>query len=191
MSQTSTPYGLIPTYHPSGILRPKAFSGGITSGLATALFKYSPVLMQTNGTLTIAGATGAFLGSFAGSEFTDANGRRQFSPGWIAGTVATDIIAYVWMWPDMIFRIQANGSLALTSRGDEANFANVGTGNATTLYSTAQISTTLAGAGVTAQMQIIDKYNSQQLGGNEFGDPFTDVLVKISQPQLARDYPAL
>ena len=187
MSATSAPYGLIPTYHPSGIIRPKAYSGGILSGLATALFKYTPILMQTTGFLTVAGATGAFLGSFAGVEYTDATGRRQHSPGWISGTVATNIIAYVWQDPGIIYRMQANGSLAQSSRGDEANFANVGTGNATTLYSTAQVGA-LVGVGVQGQVQVIDKFESIS---NDFGDAFTDVLVKISQSQINAPYVAI
>ena len=191
MSATSAPYGLIPTYHPSGIIRPKAYKAGILTGLATSIFKYSPVLMQTTGFLTIAGGTGKFLGSFAGVEYTDATGRRLHSPGWVSGTTATDITAYVWEDPDMIFRIQSDGSLAQSSRGDEANFANVGTGNATTLFSTAQISSALAGVGVQAQLQIVDKFESNLAGGNDFGDAFTDVLVKIAQPQRAAAFVAI
>lgn len=188
MSGTSTPFGLIPTYHPSGILRPKAYKGGIASGLALPIFKYGPVLLATTGVLSPAGATGAFLGSFAGVEYTDATGRRLHSPGWIANTAASDIVAYVWEWPDMIWRIQANGSLPLTSRGDSANFVNPNTGNATTLFSTTQISTALAGAGNTAQLQIVDAFEAID---NLFGDAFTTVLVKIAQPQRAAPFVAV
>jgi hypothetical protein len=194
MSQVSAPYGLIPTYHPSGIIRPAFYGRGIVSGLAANLFKYAPVLLQTDGTLTVAGATGAFLGSFAGCSFTDAFGRRQHSPAWISGTVGTNIEAWVWDDQETRFRIQATGPLPLSARGDEANLVGPGTGNATTLYSTAQISTVLAGAGVQAQLRIIDKYETVFNDWSD-SDPvagaFTDLIVKIAQSQLAAPFVAV
>lgn len=191
MSTVAAPYGLIPNFHPSGVIRPSVLSRGIVSGLAQNLFKHAPVFLAADGTLNVFSTPGAgeILGSFAGVEFTDAFGRRQHSPAWVSGTVATNIVAYVWDDADILYRIQGDAGIAVTGRGEFGNFVNPTAGNATTLYSTAALDVPLAGA--TGDLLVVDKY--ERIDNDWFDvDPvsgaFTDVIVKIARPQLAANF---
>lgn len=188
MAAVAAPYGLIPHYHPSGIIRPSVYGRGILSGFVTSLFKHTPIALQADGTIGLPGVGLELLGSFAGVEFTDAFGRRQHSPGWVAGTVATAIVAYVWDDPEITYRIQANGGVSLAARGDNADFVNPGAGNTTTLYSTAAISIV---TGATGQLRVYDKVesvNNDWFDSDPVSGAFTDLVVKIAESQLAADF---
>ena len=76
MSATSTPFGLRPSFHPSGLDRAVALAGGIASGYNTGILKGQPVALDTSGNIIAATAGSAFQGAFAGHEFTDTTGRR-------------------------------------------------------------------------------------------------------------------
>lgn len=57
------------------------------------------------------------LGVFAGCEYTDSSGQKQWRPDWVSGTFATDVVAYVWDDPHLIFKVQ----------GDSVAEADIGT----------------------------------------------------------------
>lgn len=178
MSLTSAPFGLVPRYHPSGDIRTEAMT--IASGYAANIFTNSPVTLNANGTITIAaaGAANVVLGTFAGCEYTDSTlNIRRVSPFWPSGTVATDIVAYVVRDPDIIYEIQADGAVAATSIGENANFAaSIGNGNTATGISTAQM--TITGQGTTAgQLRIVGFSRDP---ANAAGDAFTVVQVQIA-----------
>ena len=88
------------------------------------------------------------------------------------------MIAYIIDDPNQKYKIQANGSLAQTSVGDEADFVNPGSGSG--VWSTAQISTTLAGAGNQAQLRILGLATDVTTA---WGDNYTDVVVEIARHQ--------
>jgi len=184
MSATSAPFGLRPVYHPSGLDRATVLSGGIPSGYATQILKGQPVKYNSSGQIVPAAAGDSFVGAFAGVEFTDTTGRYRVSNYWPAsqglatGTVAT---AYFYSDPQIVYEIQANGSLAQTAIGDQADFVNITDGSSTTGLSQAMISTVLVGAGNSAQMRIVDiaPYPS-----NAWGDAFTIVRVTINESQV-------
>lgn len=183
MSSALNPFGLRPVYHPSGIARARAYPGGISTGFATDLYQGTPVAIDTSGLIALATLTNDFIGSFDGVEYTDANGRRQYSKRWIASTAATDIVAYVYDDPLTVFEIQADGSLAQTSVGDQADFSGtagylIASGNNTTQLSTTALSSTLQGAGVQGQCRVIELANYVD---NAWGDTYTIVRVMIAQ----------
>ncbi len=190
MTATSAPFGLEPRFHPSGIVRPTAIFNGIQSGYASNIFKNSPLILATTGFLTIGTAAADICGSFQGVEFNDSAGRRVVRNNWAANTSATEIVAYLWGYEDpwMVYDIQANGSLAQSSLGDQADFVNPGSGDAATGISTAQISTTLAGAGVQAQLRIV---NLAPRADNAWGDAFTIVQVMIARHQFVANKVAI
>ena len=72
MSATSAPFGLRPAFHPSGLDRAQALSGGIVSGYTSNIFKGQPVQYGTTanggtvGTIIPATTSGAWAGAFAG-----------------------------------------------------------------------------------------------------------------------------
>ena len=191
MSSTNAPFGLRPAFHPSGLDRAQALPGGITSGYATQILKGQPVAYSASAgvivPLTTAPASGsavAWSGAFAGVEWTDTTGRRRVSNYWPASTAyqTGSCIAYFYNDPNIVYEIQAAGSLAQTSIGDEADLSNTTAGSTTTGLSACTLSTTLAGAGNSAQMRII---NLAPYPDNAWGDSYTIVRATIAEYQFA------
>lgn len=183
MSAVSAPYGFRPAFHPSGVIRPKGLLGGIASGYGANLYIGAPVIMATTGVLNAAGTSGEILGVFAGCQFTPTGG-RPVNGYWPTGQTyeAGTMIAFYYDDPAIVYAVQANGSLAQTSIGDEANCVNPTAGSNYTHFSTAGLSSSLAGDGNQAQFQIV---GLQELQDNAWGDAYTQVLVRIAQPQFA------
>jgi hypothetical protein len=182
MSTVSAPFGLKPIYHPSGQLKPTVLNGGIASGYAADLFLGTPVAYgASTGTIIVGTTSGAIVGSFAGVEYTGADGRRRTTGYWPASTVATNIVASFHSDPATIYAIQANGPLAQTAIINQANLINPGTGSTTTQVSSCAISTTLVGNGVQGTLRILDLYNTPE---NAWGDAYTIVVVNIARHQL-------
>lgn len=180
MSAAATPFGLRPVYHPSGLDRAQAYYGGIQTGYASSIYQGSPVIMATTGFLTIGTTAADWLGVFAGVEYTDANGRTQVSKFWPANMAATNIIAYVYVDPAIVYEIQSSGSLAQSSIGDQADFVNPGNGNTVPGISTATINSSLAGSGAQGQMRILDFAHYVD---NAWGDAYTIVQVQNARSQ--------
>ena len=86
MSSTSAPFGLRPSFHPSGLDRAIALANGIASGYSSGILKGQPVALDTSGNIIAATAGSAYQGAFAGHEWTDVSGRRQISNQWVAST---------------------------------------------------------------------------------------------------------
>ena len=182
MSATSAPFGLRPSFHPSGLDRAVALANGIASTYSTGILKGQPVALDTNGNIIIATAGSAFQGAFAGQEYTDLSGRRQISNQWIASTAyqSGSQVTYYYSDPNIVYDIQANGSLAQTSIGDQANFASATAGSTTTGLSQCMISTSLAGSGAVGDLRIIGLTPAVD---NAWGDAYTVVQVQVSRSQ--------
>lgn len=191
MSATSAPFGFKPVYHPNGQIRQEAFADGIASGYGTAIYAGMPVILNTNGTIT-AGTTNAdIIGIFAGVQYTPTGGGRPIiQPYWPASATydAGTCTAYVYTDPEIYFRVQADGSLALTSRGDQADVSNVSGGSTYTGLSSSTLSATLKGVGVQGQFRVIDLWQSPD---NAWGDSFTQVIVQIARHQYISNKTAI
>jgi hypothetical protein len=81
-----------------------------------------------------------------------------------------------------VYEIQADGTLAQTSIGDEADLSNTTAGSNVTGLSQCTLSTSLAGAGNSAQMRIIDL---APYTDNAWGDTYVVVRANISEYQFA------
>ena len=185
MSASLAPFGLRPITHWSGLVRPRGLYQGIATGYNTDLYMGTPVLMTTNGVLNVAANGSDMIGVFAGVEWVDSNGRRQYTKRWTANTAptGTDWIAYFYDDPYATYEIQCNGSLAQTSIGDQLNFdatQTAGSGNNTTQISSCAASSTLAGAASQGMLRIIDLSTYVD---NAWGDAFTIVKVQIARHQ--------
>ena len=185
MSATNAPFGLRPAFHPSGLDRAQALAGGIPSGYASNILKGQPVeYLANNGVIQPVSATEAWSGAFAGCEWTDTTGRRRVSNYWPASTtyIAGSCIAYFYNDPNIVYEVQADGSMAQTSVGNEANFTNLTAGSTTTGLSQSTLgSATLVGSGNGGQMRIVDL--GQQVN-NAWGDAYTIVRVVNSKTQF-------
>jgi len=192
MSATNAPFGLRPAYHPSGLDRAQALAGGIASGLSSNILKGQAVKYNASaGTIGPVTGTEAFSGAFAGCEFTDTTGRRRVSNYWPASTTyqTGSCVAYFYNDQNIVYEIQANGAVAQTSIGNEANLltAALADGSTTTGLSQATLSTTLVGNGVQGQMRIVD---IAPYPDNAWGDSFTIVRAVISKTQMFGEFTA-
>tara|TARA_R110000868_G_scaffold63821_3_gene192181 strand:- start:1232 stop:1828 length:597 start_codon:yes stop_codon:yes gene_type:complete len=190
MSATSAPFGLRPAFHPSGLDRAQALAGGIPSAYNTAILKGQPVRYQTTaiggtiGTICPATTSGAWVGAFAGVEFTDTTGRARVSNNWPANTAYTagTCTAYFYNDANIVYEIQADGSMAQTTIGNEFNFTSVTAGSTTTGLSQATLgSATAVGNGSQGQMRVVD---IAPYPGNDWGDAYTIVRVVCANSQF-------
>ena len=192
MPSTSAPFGLRPAFHPSGLDRAQALangiqavstSGNVSAGYATTILKGQPVKMNTAGYIEVAGAGDAFLGAFAGVEWTDSTGRRRVSNYWPANEsfLVGSVVAYFYSDPNIVYEIQTDGTVAQSAIGGEADLSNTTAGSTTTGLSQATLSNRVAGSG-TAQMRIID---IAPYPDNAWGDTYVIVRATIAEYQFA------
>lgn len=193
MSATSAPFGLRPAFHPSGLDRAAALangiqavstSGNVSAGYASNILKGQPVKMNTAGYIEVASSGDAFLGAFAGVEWTDATGRRRVSNYWPANESfqVGSVVAYFYQDANIVYEIQAAGSLTQAAIGDEFDITNETAGSTTTGLSQATLGTTAAGSGNAKQMRVIDL---APYPDNAWGDAYTIVRAVISESQYA------
>ena len=190
MSATSAPFGLRPAFHPSGLDRAQALAGGITSGYNTNIFKGQPVQYGTTangatlGTIIPAGTSGAWAGAFSGVQWTDTTGRARVSNYWPANTAYTagTCVAYFYNDANIVYEIQADGSMAQTTIGNEYVFSNVTVGSTTTGLSQCTLNASSpAGNAAPSQMRVVDL---APYVDNAWGDTYTIVRVVNSASQF-------
>ena len=183
MPSTNAPFGLRPAFHPSGLDRAQALANGIASAYATDILKGQPVKLNSSGVIVVAAAGDSFQGAFAGVEWTDTTGRRRVSNYWPANTAyeTGSCVAYFYNDPNIVYEIQADGSLAQTAVGDMADLSATTAGSTTTGLSHCTLSATLVGAGNSAQMLIRDL---APYPDNAWGDTYTTVRVSINESQF-------
>lgn len=182
MSTTSQPFGLRPAFSPSGALRPTAYS--ILSGFSVGILQNQPVKIGTNGTIEAAAIGERFIGTFQGVEFTDTDGRRRVSNKWTASLAATEIVAYVTLDPAIVYEIQANGPIAVTDIGSQADFTTITAGSTVTGLSALMLDQATLTTSGNASLRIIGLSPGPD---NEFGDNFTIVEVQVSEHQNIAD----
>jgi len=146
------PNGLVPLRHlTGGVIRASEYT--IASAYATSIFSGDPVkTVGTGKTIAQAAAGDTILGVFAGCRFTDANGDTQFKPYWPASTTATNIVAYVFDDPQIVYEVQADDTVAAAALGQSFDVV-VGSGSATTGRSAVELDASTAGA--TGQLRSI------------------------------------
>lgn len=181
MATVATPKGFTPVGYLSG----RPYNGAfrqikIASGLASNIFNGDLVKMLNTGTIdkegiTTASTANAALGVFLGCSYTDPNlNYKVFRNFWPTGTIASDAYAFVADDPNLVFQIQASGTLAQTALGNNIGLVNtagstlVGRSRVAADFSTAATTNTLP-------FKIIGFVEG---GGNTVGDAFTEILVK-------------
>lgn len=190
MSSTSAPFGLRPAFHPSGLDRAVALAGGIVSGYGSDILKGQPVLLTTAGLLNPATTGDAFQGAFAGVEWTDTTGRRRVSNYWPASTAYTagSCIAYYYSDPNIVYEIQAEGTLTQAAVGEQFDLTNTTAGSNVTGLSQCTLGTSAAGTSATKQMRVI---NLAPYVDNAWGDTYVIVQAQISEHQYVANINAI
>ena len=191
MTTTAQPFGLRPSSHPSGVIRPVAYT--IASGYAANIFQNQPVRIapstgsgQTEGTIVAAATGEAFIGTFQGVEFTDSDGRYRVSNKWTASTSATTITAYVTSDPTIVYEVQTNANVTTADIGKQYDFANTTSGNTTTGLSSASLD--VASAAANASVRLIGLSNAVE---DTATDAYLTVEVQISEHQFVADKAAI
>lgn len=182
MSSTSAPFGLRPVLNPSGVVRPTAMT--IASSYGTAIYQNQPVKIGTNGTLEAAAAGDRFIGSFQGVEYTDSEGRRRVTNRWTAGTVGTDIVAYVTRDPATVYEIQSDAALAVADIGKQYDFSAAAGSTVTGLSSQ---TLAVSSSGTNAGLRLLGITPGPD---NAFGDTYVIARVQISEHQDVADVAA-
>ena len=191
MSNTvNAPFGLRPSYHPSGVIRPTAFT--IADGYGSTIYQNQPVRIspstaggETEGTLDGAAVGEAIIGSFQGVEFTDSDGRRRVSNKWTASQVGTDIVAYATLDPAIVYDIQSNAALVVADIGKQYDLTAIA-GNTTTGLSSQALDVASAAANATVRL-----IGCEQGPDNNWGDTYCVVQVQISEHQFVADVAAI
>lgn len=186
MSATLNGFGLRPAYSPNGYAPGTGYINGIASGYGTAILKYQPVTLNSSGVLVIAATNADFIGSFAGVSYVDSQGVPQFRDSWTASqTYNANMPMWAWVYgaddPDLVFEIQADGSVA-QSVGGQVDFASgITNGNTSVGLSTCLASASSLSTSAQKQLRITAV---APVVGNAFGDAYTILRVKNARHQF-------
>jgi hypothetical protein len=179
MASVAAPSGAEPvgTLSASGSFTGKVRHIKIASGYSVDTF-YGDFVKLASGTIEKAVITNAVVpgtvGIFMGCAYTDPSTKQPtFSQYWPASTVATDAVAYVCDDPNLLFRMQGNGTLGQSALG--LNCSAVSTAGSTDLgRSKNAVDAGSAADTATLPLRIVDFVDGPD---SAVGDSFTDVIV--------------
>ena len=183
MSTTATPTGAEPvgTLSASGSFSGKVRHIKIASGYAANVFYGDFVKIVSAGTVERAvittGLVAGIVGVFLGCRYTDPTSKQPtFAQYWPTGTVASDAVAIVADDPNLLFKMQGDGSIAQTGLGNNVQVINTAgstvTGRSKIALDASSIATTN-----TYQIRIVDFVDGPD---SSAGDTYTDVICMIS-----------
>ena len=210
MSTVFQPFGMKPSFHPSGLDRSVPFAGTNSYTVGTpnysapyslssgqSFFQYTPVGITSSGQLTIAAtaaATSPVYGVFDGVEYTTAEGRRTLGKNASKVTLdaATSIVFWIFQDPELVYEIQSAGSVTSAAIGSEYNFSAtsgnttadgyvIGVGGAG--FSTCAIAASAVASGAQGQVRVVGlgREVAYPAGNtNNWGDTYTIVQVQIA-----------
>jgi|TARA_X000001388_G_scaffold73794_1_gene65917 hypothetical protein len=170
MANVDAAFGFVPVRHMSGNI-PRANQYTIASGLAENIFSGDLCIIDANGQITPHTATEVNnIGVFAGVSYTASDGSYVYSQYFPTGTSATNIIAYIYDDPYIVYKVQSAGTPAQTNVGNCADVV-AGAGSTLTGQSGFEISGTMAAG--TATCKILGLYDSPD---NAFG---TNAIMEV------------
>jgi len=153
---TFAPFGLRPAYKEGGTPASLVVELTILSTYATNILMYGPVKIGTDGTLQAAAPGDAFVGAFMGVQYTDPTQQRRIvSNKWIAGTVATEIVAWYTRDPYITYEIQADDVVTQAQIGGQADLTAESGSTTTGLSNVALDASTIVQTGEFKQVRLI------------------------------------
>ena len=148
---------------------------------ASAIYFNDPVEILSTGTIGVAAATDALLGSLGGVFFTDANSSKPtFANHLDASNTATDIKGFVSDDPYERFEIQSDGATEATDVGQNADIVYAA-GSSPDYVSKVELDES-DHKDATAQLRIIGI--SKDPDNNEAGSANVNLVVLINEHQL-------
>jgi len=182
MANTDAPFGLRPVRHYfGGLVRANEYR--IEGGLASNIFRGDPV--KSTGTtkrIDVAAAGDTMLGVFDGCQYIDTQGNVVYSQFWPTGqTVQTgsEVLAFVYDDPHILFEVQMDGAFAATDIGELTDLVS-GSGNTLTGTSAFEADSSEISDTGDIGVKIMDYVRD---GSNEVGTN-ARVLVLINEHEL-------
>ena len=169
MANADTPRGFWPVKHLSGGTI-RASEHTIASAYNTLVSSGDAVKLVAGGGIEVAAAGNRILGVFEGVHYTNAAGEPVFSKNWPASTVATNIKAYVFDDPNLVFGVQSAGSTVAADVGNLGDHVATA-GDTSTGLSKNELNGTTSTA--SAGFRVIGKINAPD---NDWG---TNVLLEV------------
>ena len=174
MPNLDAAYGLRPTRHlTGGCLRTNKYT--IASAHPVNIFTGDPVELVAAGVIQESAAgSNTSIGVFWGCKYVYGAGNQVFSKHWPANTVATEIEAFVYDDPDVIWQVQGNATgLTAADVGGLADWVVVA-GDTSVGRSKSVISNVVGATGGLRILRLVED------GENESG-AFTDVEVVMAE----------
>jgi len=194
MASTASPYGLKAVNELGGL----PYAGSTRTflidpaGYSTNIFNGTIVYVNSSGYLNIVTGTGAdgttnsfpgsgtltgAVGVFVGCSYYNAQGQLIFSQYYPANTTGV-VQAFVVDDDRAVFQVQANGSMAQTTLGNNVYLANAqSTSTGSTTTGNSNIAVSSSSVTTTAAFRIVGFVNSTT---SQVGDAYTDLLVKFN-----------
>jgi hypothetical protein len=166
------------TLSASGSFTGKVRHMSIASGYGTAIFYGDFVKLVAAGTVEKSAITTAVVagtvGIFVGCSYTDPTSNQlTFNQQFPASTAASDIMAYVVDDPDLVFRMQGDGSIAQTGLGNNVSLVNTAGSTSIGRSKNAVDASTIATTN-SLPARIVEFVDGPS---STVGDTYTDVLV--------------
>jgi len=148
---------------------------------ADAIYFQDPVELAATGTITVAAASDALLGSLNGVFFTDASSSKPTYANHLnASNTATDIVGFVSDDPYERFEIQSDGATAAADVGLNADIVYAA-GSSPDFISQVELDFSDQKTG-TAQLRILGI--SKDINNNTAGSANVNLVVMINEHQL-------
>jgi hypothetical protein len=172
--------GLTPAYHYSGgVIRAREYT--ILSTYNTNIFNGDPVILATTGLLQIGADGDNLVGVFAGVSYKASNGEYVYSRYWPANTAGTEIKAFVFDDPNIVYIIESDQDttpLAQAQVGETANFG-LGTGSTVTGQSAAFLDSSTSDAVTAFPLRVLG--SAEVDGGFTAAGTPMDVYVQFAR----------
>ena len=181
MANKDAPFGLKPIGKVGQNRDNQGLSEYSIAASATAIYFQDPVELAATGTITVAAASDALLGSLNGVFFTDATtDKPTYANHLNASNTATDIVGFVSDDPYERFEIQADGATAAADVGLNADIVYAA-GSSPDYVSKVELQTSDQKTG-TAQLRIIGI--SKDPDNNTAGSANVNLVTIINEHQL-------
>ena len=181
MANKDAAFGLSPIGKVGQIRDTQGLSEYDIAASASAIYFNDPVEILSTGTIGVAAATDALLGSLGGVFFTDANtSKPTFANHLDASNTATDIKGFVSDDPYERFEIQSDGATEATDVGQNADIVYAA-GSSPDYVSKVELDES-DHKDATAQLRIIGI--SKDPDNNEAGSANVNLVVLINEHQL-------
>jgi len=181
MANKDAPFGLKPIGKVGQNRDAQGLSEYSIAASATAIYFQDPVEILATGTIGVAAASDALLGSLNGVFFTDASSSKPTYANHLnASNTATDIVGFVSDDPYERFEIQADGATAAADVGLNADIVYAA-GSSPDYVSKVELQTSDQKTG-TAQLRIIGI--SKDPDNNEAGSANVNLVTIINEHQL-------